>query len=35
VLDTLQYLRHETEVWFEITNLLISGANDPTQRSTP
>ena len=28
VLDTLVYLRHETEVWFEITNLLIPGAND-------
>ncbi len=28
VLDTLQYLRHETGVWFEITNLLIPGAND-------
>src|SRR5262249_46465135 len=23
VLDTLAYLRHETDVWFEITNLLI------------
>jgi pyruvate formate lyase activating enzyme len=28
VLDTLQYVRHETEVWFEITNLLIPAAND-------
>ncbi|MBO0894073.1 MAG: AmmeMemoRadiSam system radical SAM enzyme [Acidimicrobiales bacterium] len=28
VLDTLVYLRHETDVWFEITNLLIPGAND-------
>jgi pyruvate formate lyase activating enzyme len=28
VLDTLEYLRHETEVWFEITNLLIPGKND-------
>jgi pyruvate formate lyase activating enzyme len=28
VLDTLVYLRHETEVWFEITNLLIPGHND-------
>ncbi len=28
VLDTLEYLRHETNVWFEITNLLIPGAND-------
>ena len=28
VLDTLRYLRHETEVWFEITTLLIPGRND-------
>ncbi|MFG0333201.1 MAG: AmmeMemoRadiSam system radical SAM enzyme [Maioricimonas sp. JB049] len=28
VLDTLLYLRHETHVWFEITTLLIPGAND-------
>jgi pyruvate formate lyase activating enzyme len=28
VLDTLAYLRHETEVWFEITTLLIPGRND-------
>jgi pyruvate formate lyase activating enzyme len=28
VLDTLEYLRHETDVWFEITNLLIPGRND-------
>ncbi|MFW6184567.1 MAG: AmmeMemoRadiSam system radical SAM enzyme [Chloroflexota bacterium] len=28
VLDTLQYLKHETDVWFEITNLLIPGEND-------
>jgi pyruvate formate lyase activating enzyme len=28
VLDTLQYLKHETDVWFEITNLLIPDAND-------
>jgi pyruvate formate lyase activating enzyme len=28
VLDTLEYLRHETDVWFEITNLLIPDAND-------
>jgi len=28
VLDTLQYLKHETDVWFEITNLLIPGTND-------
>ena len=28
VLDTLRYLRHETEVWFELTTLLIPGEND-------
>lgn len=28
VLDTLVYLRHETDVWFEITTLLIPGLND-------
>ncbi len=28
VLDTLVYLQRETDVWFEITNLVIPGAND-------
>ncbi|HEV2212858.1 MAG TPA: AmmeMemoRadiSam system radical SAM enzyme [Gammaproteobacteria bacterium] len=28
VLDTLLYLKHETQVWFEITTLLIPGQND-------
>ena len=28
VLDTLVYLRHQTDVWFEITTLLIPGRND-------
>lgn len=28
VLDTLRYLKHETEVWFEITTLIIPGKND-------
>jgi len=28
VLETLDYLKHETEVWFEITTLLIPGEND-------
>ncbi|HXZ25639.1 MAG TPA: AmmeMemoRadiSam system radical SAM enzyme [Nitrospiria bacterium] len=28
VLDTLRYLKHETEVWIEITTLLIPGEND-------
>jgi len=31
VLDTLLYLKHETKVWFEITNLLIPGQNDSTK----
>jgi pyruvate formate lyase activating enzyme len=31
VLDTLVYLKHETGVWFEITNLLIPGENDSAQ----
>jgi pyruvate formate lyase activating enzyme len=31
VLETLKYLRYETEVWFEITNLLIPGLNDSDQ----
>ena len=28
VLDTLQYIHHETDVWLEITTLLIPGHND-------
>jgi pyruvate formate lyase activating enzyme len=28
VLDTLEYLRHETTVWVELTTLLIPGQND-------
>jgi len=28
VLDTLRWLKHETDVWFEITNLVIPRAND-------
>ncbi len=28
VLDTLQWLKNETNVWFEITNLMIPGLND-------
>ena len=31
VLDTLVYLKQETEVWFEITTLLIPGENDSPQ----
>jgi pyruvate formate lyase activating enzyme len=28
VLETLKYLKHETQVWFELTTLLIPGEND-------
>ena len=28
VLDTLSYIKHETDVWLEITTLLIPGEND-------
>lgn len=28
VLETLEYLGHHTDVWFEITNLMIPGEND-------
>ncbi|MDO8581008.1 MAG: AmmeMemoRadiSam system radical SAM enzyme [Candidatus Omnitrophota bacterium] len=31
VLDTLVYLNHQTNVWFEITTLLIPGENDSEQ----
>ncbi len=31
VLDTLTYLKHNTDVWIEITNLLIPEANDSDQ----
>jgi pyruvate formate lyase activating enzyme len=31
VLDTLVYLKRETNVWFEITNLIIPGENDSEQ----
>jgi len=31
VLETLQYLKHQTSVWVEITNLLIPGVNDSDQ----
>jgi pyruvate formate lyase activating enzyme len=31
VLETLEYLRHHTEVWLEITTLLIPGLNDSTE----
>ena len=28
VLDTLKYLKNETDIWFELANLLIPGEND-------
>ena len=31
VLDTLLYLKHETQVWLEITTLLIPGHNDSNE----
>ena len=31
VLETLEYLKYETDVWFEITTLLIPGENDSDQ----
>jgi pyruvate formate lyase activating enzyme len=31
VLETLQYLKQETDVWFELTTLLIPGHNDSEQ----
>jgi pyruvate formate lyase activating enzyme len=34
VLDTLAYLRHETDCWFEITTLLIPGKNDASEEIT-
>lgn len=34
VLDTLRYLKHETDVWFEITNLVIPDANDSDDELT-
>lgn len=30
VLDTLQYIKHDTDTWLEITTLLIPGQNDST-----
>ncbi len=34
VLETLMYLRRETDVWFEITTLLIPGKNDSVEELT-
>ncbi len=33
VLDTLKTLRHETNVWFEITNLMIPTLNDAVEET--
>jgi pyruvate formate lyase activating enzyme len=33
VLDTLRWLKHETDVWLEITNLVIPGENDDPEES--
>lgn len=34
VLDTLEYIRHQTDVWLEITTLLIPGENDSDEEIT-
>lgn len=34
VLETLEYLKHETDVWFELTTLLIPAENDSEQEIT-
>ncbi|OIP17426.1 MAG: AmmeMemoRadiSam system radical SAM enzyme [Comamonadaceae bacterium CG_4_9_14_3_um_filter_60_33] len=34
VLDTLRYLKHETNVWLELTTLLIPGHNDSDEEIT-
>ncbi|WP_349432058.1 AmmeMemoRadiSam system radical SAM enzyme [Methylomarinum sp. Ch1-1] len=31
VLETLQYIKHETDVWLELTTLIIPGENDSEQ----
>lgn len=33
ILDTLKWLKHETDVWFEITNLKIPGENDEIEET--
>ena len=35
VLETLQWLKNETNVWFEITNLMIPTLNDDPARNAP
>ncbi len=34
VLETLEYLKHETDVWFELTTLVIPGHNDSPHEIT-
>ena len=33
VLDTLKWLKHETDIWFEMTNLMIPGENDEPEET--
>jgi pyruvate formate lyase activating enzyme len=33
VLDTLKWLKNETDIWFEITNLIIPGENDDPEET--
>jgi len=33
VLETLEWLKNETEIWFEITNLMIPGENDDPEET--
>lgn len=33
VLDTLKWLKNETDIWFEITNLIIPGQNDDSEET--
>jgi pyruvate formate lyase activating enzyme len=33
VLDTLRWLKHETDIWFEITNLMIPEENDAPEET--
>jgi pyruvate formate lyase activating enzyme len=33
ILDTLKWLKNETDIWFEITNLMIPGENDDPEET--
>ena len=35
VLETLEYLKHETGIWLELTTLLIPGENDSSAEPVP